>query len=64
MDKTDRIPPIRGSILSEVTLVDQIERSEIGDFQSESLPGHLIHICTAARLNTGGWHHAEVRCRP
>lgn len=46
MSKLDSIPSLRGTIVEEVVLVDFIERRRTGRFQSESLPGHLIHIVT------------------
>lgn len=44
------IPSIRGAIVTEVTLVDRVERPEEGAFRSESLPGHLIHVCTEGQV--------------
>lgn len=44
------IPPLRGAIVSEITLIDQIERHEMGKFTSQSLPGHLLHVCTAGEV--------------
>jgi AraC-like DNA-binding protein len=39
-----------GSLVSGITLVDLITRKEKGPFQSVSLPGHLIHIVVAGRI--------------
>jgi AraC-like DNA-binding protein len=50
MLKVMDIPPIHGAIVTEVTLVDRIERAKPRTFQSESLPGHLIHVCTAGEV--------------
>lgn len=34
-----------GAIITEVSLIDRITRSQHTAFHSSSLPGHLIHIC-------------------
>lgn len=50
MNELGLIPPLRGALITEVTLVDAIERSERGAYKSESLPGHLIHVCTGGEV--------------
>lgn len=44
------MPALRGPIITEVTLVDQVRRDQAGVFSSSSLPGHLIHICTSGEV--------------
>ena len=43
-------PQINGPIVTAVTFVDRIRRQSTGDFQSRSLPGHLIHVCIAGEV--------------
>ncbi len=50
MSHVEPIPSMQGAIITEVTLVDRIERRERGAFGSQSLPGHLIHVCTAGEV--------------
>ncbi|MCC9642486.1 AraC family transcriptional regulator [Rhodopirellula sp. JC740] len=50
MSSLDPPPPLCGAIVTEVTLVDRLERQERGAFQSDSLPGHLIHVCVSGEV--------------
>ncbi|MFG0264140.1 MAG: helix-turn-helix domain-containing protein [Rhodopirellula sp. JB055] len=50
MRSPDSNPTMSGAIITEVALVDQVKRRERGAFRSESLPGHLIHVCTAGEV--------------
>jgi AraC-like DNA-binding protein len=44
------IPPLEGSIVQTVVLVDRITRSQTGHFQSTSLPGHLLHYVSEGEV--------------
>lgn len=50
MDSIAPTPSLHGSVVTQVALVDRIERRERGRFRSQSLPGHLIHVCTAGEV--------------
>lgn len=50
MKKASPVQSIHGAIVTSVMFVDRIERFEKGAFQSRSLPGHLIHICTEGEV--------------
>ncbi|EMI53807.1 AraC family transcriptional regulator [Rhodopirellula sallentina SM41] len=41
---------MQGPVITEIALIDRIIRPNRGAFRSESLPGHLIHFCTAGRV--------------
>lgn len=43
-----------------LVLVDEIERSQTGPFQSQSLPGHLVHIVTAGTVSQWAEGRAET----
>ncbi|MDM4015177.1 AraC family transcriptional regulator [Roseiconus lacunae] len=42
---------LEGAIITEVTLVDKIERSRTGEFRSQSLPDHLLHVCISGEVD-------------
>jgi AraC-like DNA-binding protein len=50
MNRTDSNASLRGALIDEVVLVDRICRVEPGDFKSQSLPGHLIHVVTEGEV--------------
>jgi AraC-like DNA-binding protein len=56
MNHLDSIPPLHGAVITDVVLVDRIERRSTGAFRSESLPGHLLHVVVAGevRQQSGG----------
>jgi AraC-like DNA-binding protein len=45
--------------VDQLVLVDEMERSQTGLFQSQSLPGHLIHIVTAGSVSQWAEGRAE-----
>jgi len=50
MVEPDPISGLHGSIIHDVMLVDELDRQHAGPFNSESLPGHLIHIVTRGEV--------------
>lgn len=46
--------------VDRLVLVDQIERNQTGWFQSQSLPGHLLHIVTAGMVSQWAEGRAET----
>jgi len=50
MADSESIPRLDGAILQSVVVVDRIVRTEAKPFQSVSLPGHLVHVVTAGRV--------------
>lgn len=46
--------------IERLVLVDQMERSQTGPFQSQSLPGHLVHIVTAGTVSQWAEGRAET----
>ncbi|MCC6682172.1 MAG: helix-turn-helix transcriptional regulator [Phycisphaeraceae bacterium] len=76
MSATPPAPPIFGSIVQDVMLVDRLTRSRTGPFRSASLPGHLIHVVVSGQVeqSTGGvtqrfgagqsiWYHEDEPVR-
>lgn len=57
------IPPLDGSIIRRVVLVDQVTRTVSSPFQSNSLPGHLIQLVTegSAEWQNGGVKQAATK---
>ncbi len=49
-------PPLDGSVIQSVVLVDRVTRTTTGPFKSVSLPGHLIHVVFEGRVeqSSGG----------
>jgi AraC-like DNA-binding protein len=56
MSPPDSIHPLHGAVITDVVLVDRIERRSTGSFRSESLPGHLVHVVVGGevRQQSGG----------
>ena len=46
--------------VDQLVLVDEMERSQTGPFQSQSLPGHLVHIVTAGSVSQWAEGRAET----
>ncbi len=46
--------------VERLVFVDEIERTRTGGFQSQSLPGHLVHVVTAGAVSQWAEGRAEV----
>ena len=46
--------------VDQLVLVDEMERSPTGPFQSQSVPGHLVHIVTAGSVSQWAEGRAET----
>ena len=49
-------PPLEGPIIQRIILLDRITRPQRTAFESDSLPGHLLHFVTEGEVRqiTGG----------
>jgi AraC-like DNA-binding protein len=50
MAEQSNIPPLQGSVITGINLVDCITRPGEMQFEASSLPGHLIHLVTDGRV--------------
>lgn len=46
--------------VERLVLVDHIERNQTGPFQSQSLPGHLVHLVIAGSVSQWAEGRAET----
>ncbi len=50
MNDSSSEPPIEGSVIRSIVLVDQVTRPTANLFQSTSPPGHLLHLMLAGEV--------------